>query len=341
MARHCVDMKLRNLIVTILPLAFSSCGGGLVQDGRATAPSPGTTAAPLDSPNRIAFSSMRDGSAQLFMISVDEANLTRVTDLEQAVTYADWSHDGTRIVAVLRVDSWNFDIAVLAPDGSLLSLLTDSPNVLDTEPDWSPDGTTIAFASDQTRFVDPRAGIDIYIVSSDGQELTRLTDSLTWGRENVETFIEPRQWNTSPDWSPDGQLLAFRSNRDGNDEIYLMAADGSGALNLTNHPARDTHPAWSPDGSLIAFVSDRDGNDEIYVMTHDGSELTRLTNNPGMDTYPKWSPDGKRIAFYSEIPGNNNPDIYVMMADGTGRSQLTTHPDFDGYPEWVLDPQFD
>ncbi len=83
--------------------------------------------------------------------------------------------------------------------------------------------------------------------------------------------------------------IAFRSFRDGNLEIYVMNADGSGQPNLTNSPAFDFAPAWSPDGSRIGFWSDRDGNREVYVMNADGSNPTRLTNNPASDWQPAWS----------------------------------------------------
>ena len=64
--------------------------------------------------------------------------------------------------------------------------------------------------------------------------------------------------------------IAFQSNRDGNDEIYLMNGDGSGLVNLTNNPADDFRPVWSPDGEKIIFASNRDGNKEIYMMNADG-----------------------------------------------------------------------
>ena len=84
--------------------------------------------------------------------------------------------------------------------------------------------------------------------------------------------------------------IAFASKRDGNWEIYVMNADGSGQTNLTNNPAEGWRPAWSPDGRHIAFTSYRDGNGEIYVMNADGSGQTNLTNNPAEDGIPAWSP---------------------------------------------------
>src|SRR5207248_8779821 len=84
--------------------------------------------------------------------------------------------------------------------------------------------------------------------------------------------------STAPSGRPAAGQIAFTSGRDGNDEIYVMNADGSGQVNITNNPAEDTYPVWSPDGSKIAFYSNRDGNGEIYVMNADGSGHTTLTN---------------------------------------------------------------
>ena len=84
--------------------------------------------------------------------------------------------------------------------------------------------------------------------------------------------------------------IAFTSRRDGNAEIYVMNADGSGLKNLTNNPAPDYDACWSPDGQRIVFVSDRDGNGEVYVMNADGSGQKNLTNNPAFDGLPSWQP---------------------------------------------------
>ena len=96
-------------------------------------------------------------------------------------------------------------------------------------------------------------------------------------------------YDVSPAWSPDGSKIVFRSNRDGNEEIYIMNADGTGQTNLTNDPGMDWHPVWSPDGTKIAFDSWREGKSAIYVMNMDGSNLINLTNRWG-DTNPHWRP---------------------------------------------------
>jgi len=140
-----------------------------------------------------------------------------------------------------------------------------------------------------------------------------------------------------PVWSPNGQKLAFETDRDGNREIYVMNADGSAPTNLTNNPAFDADPAWSPDGRELAFATDRDGDFEVYVMNADGNAPTNLTNNPGFDGHPAWSPDGRRLAFESERDGNR--EIYVMNADGSAQTNLTNNPAFDSEPDWQPVPQ--
>ena len=136
--------------------------------------------------------------------------------------------------------------------------------------------------------------------------------------------------------------IAFGSDRDGNDEIYIINSDGTGLKRLTNNPAWDYHASWSPDGKKIAFNSSRDGNHEIYVMNSDGTEQKNLTNNPATDFFPSWSPDGKKIAFSSNRGGNfrgiyGNSEIYVMNSDGTEQKRLTNNPAEDYFASWSPD----
>lgn len=128
--------------------------------------------------------------------------------------------------------------------------------------------------------------------------------------------------------------IVFASDRDGNNEIYVMNADGSGVTRLTNHPANEGDPAWSPDNSRIVFTSNRDGNSEIYVMNADGSNVINLSNHPASDVQPAWSPDG-RIAFTSDRDGNY--EVYVMNADGSGVINVSNHSALDGTPGWSPD----
>lgn len=145
-----------------------------------------------------------------------------------------------------------------------------------------------------------------------------------------------------PVWSPDGSRIAFSSNRDGKNEIYVMDADGSNVKRLTNNRADDVNPIWSPDGRRILFDSERDGNREIYVMDADGGNQIRLTRDNAVDSTSTWSPDGSLIAFASNRdtgPAYNpyNMDIYLMNSDGSNVRRIVDDPEYDVGPQWSPD----
>jgi Tol biopolymer transport system component len=99
--------------------------------------------------------------------------------------------------------------------------------------------------------------------------------------------------DTSPDWSPDGKRIVFASNRDeGNFEIYVMNADGSGQKNLTKNPTTtDIDPSWSPSGKQIAFERNGAGvSRDIFRMRADGSRQVNLTETGFVDADVAWQP---------------------------------------------------
>lgn len=132
--------------------------------------------------------------------------------------------------------------------------------------------------------------------------------------------------------------IIFQSDRDGDFDIYIMNADGSNQINLTNNSAEDNYPVVSLDGSQVLFESNRDGNWEVYVMNSNGSSQRRLTNAPASDDrLPTWSPDGQQVAFISNEDGDY--EIFIMNADGTNRQQLTFNQMREGHMSWSVNNQ--
>ena len=299
---------------------------------------------------KIAFESDRNGSGDIFVMDPDGTNVAMVTNSIDDESHPAWAPDGGNIVLSSSAASeHNVDIIVANVEslgiGAAISVPTSTPaptaaqtlsqtfevtQVSHTEgddktwdPDWSPDGTKIAFYSDTdgTR--------DIYVVNADGSQLTQITHT-----EGDDIAIAPR-------WSPDGKKIAFYSDIDGTRDIYVVNADGSQLTQITHTEGDDIAiaPRWSPDGKKIAFYSDIDGTRDIYVVNADGSQLTQITHTEGDDIAiaPRWSPDGKKIAFYSDIDGTR--DIYVVNADGSQLTQIT-HTEGDDIaiaPRWSPD----
>ena len=144
-----------------------------------------------------------------------------------------------------------------------------------------------------------------------------------------------------PDWSPDGQQIAFTVDAnhidDWVDYIAVMDADGN---NRVRHEYHAMQPSWSPDGQQIAFVSWRDGDNrgggnEIYVIGADRQGLKRVTHDLVGQQSPSFSPDGQRIAYYASHNGFRH--IYVIDTDGKNRKRLTHKQEHHLDPSWSPD----
>jgi Tol biopolymer transport system component len=143
--------------------------------------------------------------------------------------------------------------------------------------------------------------------------------------------------------------LVFDSERDGDDDIYLMNADGSAVQQLTNEPGRDYEPDASPDSKRIVFASQRASGDsaQLHLMDVDGSNVRRLTfsadgtTNRILDDYAEWSPDGSRIAFQRTIipeEGKGSADIWLIDPETQAETPLTATPDvWDSTPTFTVD----
>jgi Tol biopolymer transport system component len=126
-----------------------------------------------------------------------------------------------------------------------------------------------------------------------------------------------------PYFSPDGRRITFSSQRSGEQEIWLAAADMSNPMQLTHGPgiAQGT-PRWSPDGQRIAFDSAaEDGKWDIWTIDADGGSPRRLTVDPGNAQMPSWSRDGRWIYFRSYRAGSE--EIWRIPATGGSEDRVT------------------
>ena len=168
------------------------------------------------------------------------------------------------------------------------------------QPGLSPDGAEIV-ATDPSH--------NLWIVGGDGQGKRKLIQSAG-------------NYCFQPAWSPDGEWIAFASDRNGNIDIYKIRQDGTELTRLTDANSVDCRPKWSPDARWMAFVSNRTGNEDVYVMRADGTDVRNLTENLAVDDHPAWSPDGKQLAFVSMRDGGF--DLYRMNVPAD--LQITNRP---------------
>ena len=213
------------------------------------------------------------GCEDIYVMAPDGTDSTRLThgggapgNLEAYNSGgADWSHSKKLIAFQSNRIGRIPQIFLMNEDGSQSQLLVSLPRGA-AFPSFSHNGNELCFHS-QTM---PRR--DIYIVNIHGTGLTNLTSP-----GQIPGELGQAGDNIRCDWSPKGNGIAFVSTRDTaagavpNEEIYVMNADGSDVVRLTNVLGSDANPAWSPKGDRIAFESNRDGRPEIYVMDADGS----------------------------------------------------------------------
>jgi dipeptidyl aminopeptidase/acylaminoacyl peptidase len=250
-----------------------------------------------------------------------------------AYTISEWDKEENRRVSHIWLVSY---------DGGPTTKLTTGEKG-ETSPQWSPDGSNIAFLADRDK------GIQVWVIPVDGGEADKLT--------NEENDIQSFQW------SPDGKHLAYvtrdtpkdkaereKRKKDKFDTIvvdsdfiyshlWVIDVETREKKRLTEGDFTVSNPQWSPNGASIAFVKSISGvqessfidisddrNTDIYIISVNGGSPRQLTTNPGPDANPQWSPDGKLLAYTSNPEQKSwaaKTDAMVISPDDGAPRNLT------------------
>ncbi len=153
----------------------------------------------------------------------------------------------------------------------------------------------VARRGDRLAFVSGVVDTNIWVTS---------TQSVAGGALGGAAVINSTKLDTSPQFSPDGRQIAFRSARSGANEIWVCGADGNRPRRLTDFGGPVTgSPRWSPDGQWLVFDSRPRGNADIFVIPAGGGAPQPLTGEPSEEVVPSWSHDGQWIYFASNRTG--------------------------------------
>jgi len=303
-----------------------------------------------------------NGSHGIWLLSADGTERRRLTDAQSgllAEISPSFSPDG-RHLAFLRERTTGRPTMFLlpmtsdlTPNGTPSQLTSDDYGVVGLA--WTPDGRDLVFSSsghlglsrtarisatshssktsnpDFLPFGEQAAAISIsrtgrLVYSAQFRDTSLYELALTTTSTNpvaLSAFSSTFDEHT-PDYSPDGNRLAFASTRTGAEEIWIANRDGSNPVQMTsmNGPLC-ANPEWSPDGRTILFNSRQAGSADLYLLQPDTGKLTRLTNDPADELEARWSHDGRWVYFGSNKTGRY--EVWRMPAGGGAPTQITRH----------------
>lgn len=263
----------------------------------------------------IIFQAVPDGETeyQIYTMNLHSELPFRVSTGRGSCTCGFFKPDGTKIIfasshesplpkeepaTTLEKYKWDFtpymNIYEADLDGSSLRSVTNG-SAYHAECGYSPDGEEIVYASDED------GCMNLYICKTDGSEKRQLTFSCN-------------SYNGGPFFSPDGQWILFRADRKQKDylQIYLIRADGSEEIQLTDNGAINWAPFWHPNGTVIAYTTSKHGHKayEIYLLDLKTMTEHRLTHNPSFDGLASFNKDGTKITWTSKR-GDTTSQVFI------------------------------
>jgi TolB protein len=330
--RHCCLLLLLGMVMGRHSLADQI--EGKVVDASATTPNvQNKSEDPANAPRLILCTLMRGGNMKLVLVKDDGTEVKQLTDNISRDTYAAWSPDGKWIVYTSS-DMNGAGLFVIDSNGEHRKRLTRGN---DTEAAWSPDGKRIIFTHSIRR--------DLAQLFTIGVDKSPVAPPVIEGFNPPEANPATKKlsvgaaWDANAAWSPDGQKIAFDSDRSGSWRLYVMDPDGRNVRDVSqaDNPGANMYPTWSPDGKRIAYTNSvSDGSRQLFVIDADGKNKTPLTKNGNFNCYATWSPDGKTIAYMSFESTKSKGSLTIMNPDGSEqkiicRDQGTEH---NGRPAW-------
>ncbi len=279
---------------------------------------------------QIAYASSSTGLPQIWLMNINGSNKKQLTNLPDGACQPSWSPDGSQIVFTSPCRERPKSITEMERSALFLLDVTDETSLPfpvnfvpggDFEPDWSPDGNTIAFTSfrENNRH-------QIYLYDLQTKQITNLS--------------APTNYDRRPAWSPDGRLIAYETTRLGPWQIWLLDPIGVQKAHeftgIENGLGR--YAAWSPDGKTISFTQGDNFPWPAYkTFSSIDTPVSLSVETKITDLLPSWntdySPDGYWIVFehHDANDPDRNMDIYRARINGSSLERLTEDPgaDFD------------
>jgi TolB protein len=270
------------------------------------------TGTPGSAATELAFVSDRSGHREIYVMDADGGNPRPATRSDVIKAFPDWLPSGEALIYTSYTKAGQPGLFVTSrgsvrPGVLFQSLMAEEPVYRGVV---GPRGSYMALVAGRES--------DIYSIRRDGSRLQQLTRTAA---------IE-----VGPSWSPDGERIAFVSDRSGAPQIYVMDRDGGNVRRITFNGNYNTSPAWSPDGRWIAYESQVAGQFDIWLVDPTGEVSVPLVTHRLSDESPAWSPGGRKLVFSSNRRGK--ADLYVMDVNGENIERLTRDQGDNLSPAW-------